>query len=254
MHNTTTFQLKGSLFTLTVLRMKSVDLDTLQTELSNTIAKAPKFFENAPVVVDLQPIAQINPPLNFVRLIEILKSNQLIPIGVRNGSDQHHIDAIAAGLALLPNIKTHETTSFSDKNEKPDQKSTTKTQQVTEQNESVSADSLPATPTKIITQPIRSGKQVYVQGGDLLVLAPVSHGAEILADGNIHVYGPLRGRALAGVRGDTNARIFCQELDAELVSIAGHYKISDELEDAPKEEKGLKHIFLEDEELKVEAI
>ena len=82
----------------------------------------------------------------------------------------------------------------------------------------------------MISEPVRSGQQIYAPNGDLLVLAPVSHGAELLADGHIHIYGPLRGRALAGVTGDTEARIFCQSLEAELISIAGQYKISEDLE------------------------
>jgi len=89
---------------------------------------------------------------------------------------------------------------------------------------------VPVSANKLITTPIRSGQQVYAPGGDLVVLAPVSAGAEILADGNIHVYGPLRGRALAGVKGDTEARIFCQSLEAELISIAGNYKVNEDLQ------------------------
>ena len=88
-------------------------------------------------------------------------------------------------------------------------------------------------PSRVITSPIRGGQQVYAQGGDLIVLAPVSPGAELLADGNIHVYGPLRGRALAGIKGDTKARIFCRQLAAEMVSIAGQYKVAEDLRRDP---------------------
>lgn len=89
-------------------------------------------------------------------------------------------------------------------------------------------------PTKMITTPVRGGMQIYAAGGDLIVLAAVSPGAELLADGNIHVYGPMRGRALAGVKGDTSARIFCQQLGAELVSIAGNYKVAEDLRRSPQ--------------------
>ncbi|WP_207486017.1 septum site-determining protein MinC [Arenibaculum pallidiluteum] len=84
----------------------------------------------------------------------------------------------------------------------------------------------------VVSEPIRSGRQVYAARGDLVVLGPVSPGAELLADGNIHVYGPLRGRALAGLSGDRNARIFCQSLEAEMVSIAGLYRISEDMDPA----------------------
>lgn len=89
-------------------------------------------------------------------------------------------------------------------------------------------------PTKLVITPVRGGVQIYAAGGDLIVLAPVSPGAELLADGNIHVYGPMRGRALAGVKGDTSARIFCQQLAAELVSIAGNYKVAEDLRRSPQ--------------------
>ena len=104
----------------------------------------------------------------------------------------------------------------------------------------------------MITQPVRSGQQVYAPGGDLIVLAPVSAGSELLADGHIHVYGPLRGRALAGVRGDTNARIFCQSLEAELVSVAGQYKVAEDLR--RQQWKEAVQISLEGDSLKIEAL
>lgn len=88
-------------------------------------------------------------------------------------------------------------------------------------------------PTRIITTPVRGGQQIYAPGGDLVVLAAVSPGAELLADGNIHVYGPMRGRALAGIKGDAKARIFCQQLAAELVSVAGQYKVAEDLRRDP---------------------
>jgi septum site-determining protein MinC len=88
----------------------------------------------------------------------------------------------------------------------------------------------PAAPkTRLVTEPVRSGTQIYARGSDLIVTAPVSAGAELVADGNIHVYGVLRGRALAGASGDAAARIFCTRLEAELVSIAGHYLVSEQL-------------------------
>ncbi len=255
MHKTNTFELKGSLFTLTVLKLKSVDLTTLKQELASTLATAPKFFENAPVVIDLQLLAQINPECNFTALSAILRENHLIPIGVRNGSDQHHQAAIAAGLALLPNIKIQETTSFTEQAAEATSVTTSKESKPVPTAAPVETlEIVSSSPTKIITQPVRSGKQIYVKGGDLLILSSVSHGAEVLADGNIHVYGALRGRALAGVRGDKNARIFCQDLDPELISIAGHYKISDEIQNPHQGSKGLIHVYLEDDELKIETI
>jgi septum site-determining protein MinC len=79
------------------------------------------------------------------------------------------------------------------------------------------------------TQPVRSGQRVYARERDLIVTAAVGAGAEIMADGCVHVYGTLRGRAMAGVRGDTNARLFCQEFRAELVAIAGVFRVFETL-------------------------
>ena len=102
--------------------------------------------------------------------------------------------------------------------------------------------------------PIRSGMQVYAKDSDLIVTAAVSHGAELLADGNIHIYGSLRGRVLAGVQGNMQARIFCRTLeDAELVSIAGYYLTKEDMQNAPAGD-GMKQIYLENEQVRIEMI
>jgi len=104
----------------------------------------------------------------------------------------------------------------------------------------------------VVSTPVRSGQQIYARGGDLVVLAPVSAGAEVLADGHLHVYGALRGRALAGVQGDREARIFCQQLGAELLSIAGSYMVSERL---PPEMMGRAvQVRLDGEHLRIEAL
>ncbi|MFP4247298.1 MAG: septum site-determining protein MinC, partial [Halochromatium sp.] len=108
------------------------------------------------------------------------------------------------------------------------------------------------TGSHLIDRPVRSGQRVYAAGGDLTVLAPVNSGAELMADGNIHVYAPMRGRAMAGLHGNTNARIFCADLQAELVSIAGHYRVSDKI---PATLKGHRiQIFLDHEVLRIEPL
>jgi septum site-determining protein MinC len=142
-------------------------------------------------------------------------------VGVRGGNENHRRMARGASLALIPG------TSARDKDHASEPTAQAPAPEP-------AAESIPATavmvPARIITQPVRSGQQVCAAEGDLVILAPVQPGAEVMAAGNIHVYGPLRGRALAGVNGDENARIFCQSLEAELVSIAGHYKISEDLQ------------------------
>ena len=107
----------------------------------------------------------------------------------------------------------------------------------------------PRASSRLVTTPVRSGTQIYARGTDLVVTASVSPGAELVADGNIHVYGPLRGRALAGASGDTGARIFCSRLEAELVSIAGRYLVSEQL---PADQRGFPvQIALVDDQLTI---
>jgi septum site-determining protein MinC len=108
-------------------------------------------------------------------------------------------------------------------------------------------------PAKLITLPVRSGQQIYAKNCDLIVMAAVSAGAELLADGNIHVYGPLRGRALAGVNGNREARIFCQQLGAELLSIAGQYKVAEDLRRDPAWGKATQ-TWLNEEQLEISAL
>lgn len=227
------FQLKGSLFTLTVLHLLKTDLDAINKQLAPMVKQTPKFFYYMPVVIDLQKLRSNDGTatiIDFQDLDACLRAHKLIPVGIRGGTPEQQEAALQAGLALLPNTKT-ETTDVT-----------------------ASLNSTPPPPqavnqSRLITQPVRSGQQIYARNADLIVLAPVSHGAELLADGHIHVYGTLRGRALAGVNGDQNARIFCQSLEAELVAIAGHYWLSEDLQNSPLKQ-GV-HVYLENERLHV---
>ena len=208
------FQFKGGLFTLTAVQLLSIELELFAKQLAEKIIQAPKFFNFAPVVIDCQKVSADGIKIDFKTLAAILRESRLIPVGVRNANKQQQTVAILAGLAVL---------SEGGPEAEPD------TQELPASRTSDLNKESPGTPTRLITQPVRSGQQIYVPGGDLIVMAAVSHGAELLAEGHIHVYGPLRGRALAGVTGDINARIFCHSLEAELVSIAGRYIPSEHL-------------------------
>ncbi|NJN48024.1 MAG: septum site-determining protein MinC [Candidatus Competibacteraceae bacterium] len=199
------FELKGSLFTLTVMHLRKTDWDAVAYHLAQKVRQAPGFFNNIPVVIDLQALGS-DATIDFGELFNLLRRQGMIPVGVRNGAAQLQTAAVRAGFAVLPENRSLAS--------KPNDK----------------ANSAPAKHNKIIHQPIRSGQQIYAPDGDLILLGPISVGAEVLADGNIHVYGTLRGRALAGVKGDTEARIFCSKLEAELVSIAGRYRTIEALE------------------------
>ncbi len=238
------FKLKASLLPMTVLELHHYQTEQIDHELREKTRQAPDFFENLPVIIDLEKL----PPdaaIPFKELVAQCLSFSIKVVAVRGGHPTQQLAAKEAGLGVL--AKQKERNSVAEENEAELNPS------VVHQQGSLFND--PATPSettvktvevvkevvktvvqtqrqqsKIVHQPIRSGQQVYAADGDLIIMASVSAGAEILADGNIHVYGTLRGRALAGVKGDTRARIFCYSLEAELVSIAGQYKISEDIE------------------------
>ncbi len=162
---------------------------------------------------------------------QAMREQNLIPIALQGATPFLEALAIGEGLAIL-NQSTVTNKSEFDFDSKKISKSTKQTSH------------------KFLNTPIRSGQQAVCQDGDLIITAAVSHGAELLAKGNIHVYGPLRGRALAGISGNRHARIFCQSLEAELVSIAGFYRLSDAIEkiNSPCQ------IYLKDEHIHIEPI
>ncbi len=218
---TIAFQLKGGLYPLTALQLLHSELDLFEEQLLNKIRQAPKFFYHAPIVLDLQTLPQTEDQMLFDPLLAILQKHHLIPVGIKGGSQAQQAAASKAGLAILQD-SAHKTLDAKSPLDKPKLHPTHSPKNEDFENS--------LTHSRVIYEPVRSGQQIYVRGGDLIVLATVSHGAELLADGHIHVYGPLRGRALAGVSGDQKAHIFCQSLEAELVSIAGQYKISEDIE------------------------
>jgi len=217
------FELRATTFTLPTLRLFGADLRALSRFLEDKIEQAPEFFRNAPVVVDLSQLPDV--ALDFPLLVGLLRGLGLLPIGVRGGSEQHRETARLMDLAVL--AQGGRGPAVAPTREEPGAPPAA--------SQPAAAQVAPArgvTGGKVVTRPVRSGQRVYAQGGDLVVLAPVSAGAELMADGHIHVYGPLRGRALAGVKGDAEARIFCQDLRAELISVAGHYRVSENLDPA----------------------
>lgn len=196
------FKLKGRLYTLTVLHILDMEENSFRNNLDDMVSKAPRLFEHTPIVLDFSSVDA--DASQFKTICGILRAKGLIPIAVQGASESLQKMALASGLAIIGG------SSFQDKEliEKPaESKASEKSQ------------------SKIINSPVRSGQQVVSMHGDLIILGSVSHGAELLATGNIHIYGALRGRALAGINGNKNARIFCQLLDAELVSIAGYYQL-----------------------------
>ena len=215
------FKLKGSLFTLSVLQLLTTDLNRFEKDLQAKVHLAPKFFNYTPMVLDIQVLDKQFDHFDFKKLKQILTENQIIPIGVRGAIEAWADELRALGFALM---------NDSGKNDK----------------EAPGGSATFTQGTKIIAEHIRSGQRIYAESGDLIVIGHVSSGAELLADGNIHVYGALRGRALAGINGNTQARIFCQALAAELVSIAGQYQL---FENASDLTQGPTQVYLKQNEL-----
>ena len=237
---TKSFQLKGSLFTLTVLQLIDCDTQLFNQELAQIVKQAPQFFQHAPIVIDLQLLSKTSAPVNYVTITSDLRKHGLIPIGIRGGTPDQQEAALAAELAVFALSKT---TTI--KNNDTDKNNAYKSAKIKPRHKE-------ALQTKLITKPIRSGQQIYAKDNDLIVLSQVSPGAELLADGNIHVYGTLHGRALAGISGDQSARIFCQHLDAELVSIAGHYIVSEAL--LQQSEYSNHQIYLQEDKLHIKPL
>ncbi len=203
-------EFKGSVFTLTILLIRRLDFDEIVSAIQARLAQAPSFFLNAPVVLDLAPVNADSLTLDFAALAALLRIEKLVPVGVTNGSSEQNKAAISAGLALLQSSPSR----------RPAEPKTVSEPEI--------LDVVTPIASKVVTQPVRSGQQIYARGGDLVLLAAVNPGAEVIADGSIHIYAPLRGRALAGVQGDENARIFTLNFGAEMVAIAGHYRVFEE--------------------------
>ncbi|MDO6441132.1 MULTISPECIES: septum site-determining protein MinC [unclassified Marinobacter] len=217
------FQLRSASVSMTALELYYFDDNEFEESLKNTISQAPGFFRDTPLIISLEKYEGLDSELDFFKIIGTCRRNNIHVIGVRGGTNDQRRLARGASLALMPGNgqrdRAHETGAAPEK--------------VPESPAAPVPPAAPAVvPAKIITQPVRSGQQVLAPEGDLVILSSVQAGAEVLAAGNIHIYGPLRGRALAGIHGAESARIFCQSLEAELVSIAGHYKISEDLQDS----------------------
>lgn len=232
-------QFRGGLYTLMRLKVSNPRDQAFFSALMTKIAQAPDFFRHAPVVLDLQDLAEAA-PFNMAELVRRLRQHQLVPVAVTNGTDEQNKAAVNAGLSILrggseaPPPRVAEVTV------------------IAASAEPEAAPAAAASQTLLVTQAVRSGQQIYARQSDIVVLASISAGAELMSDGHIHVYGTLRGRAHAGLKGNEAARIFCRSLEAELVSIAGFWKVR---EDIPEELIGKPvQIFLAGEQVVIEPL
>ena len=205
---------------VTLRRLRTGDVAHIEADLRARIASVQQMFPYAPVVVDLAELDEASAlELPLHDLADRLRACKLTPVGAANLPPSAVWNAAAAGMAVVQLAATHAPPVEPARPETP------------------RAETPPelAAPTVTVRQPVRSGQVIYAQRADLIVMAPVNAGAQVSADGHIHVYGPLRGRALAGAQGMADACVFCLSLEAELVSIAGQYLLADEI---PAEHRG----------------
>ena len=215
----TTFEIKSANLPLVALLLKSGDIAAVSREMALRFGDIPDFFDQDALVIDLAPLQSAAhaaaPDIDFSALLALLRSYQLAPIAVKGGSPAQMFAAQQVGLVPAPDA--HLLTP------RP-------APEIADQPAPLAPPAqLYTAPlgAMVIDKPLRSGQQIYARGRDLVVLAIVNAGAEVIADGHIHVYAPLRGKAIAGARGNTEARIFALALEAELLSIAGIYRTSE---------------------------
>jgi len=238
------FQLKGALFPMTLLELRSASMEDIRKELEQKVHQSPEFFKQSPIVFGFDRLDETEQQLVDIKsLIAVCRSLDLIPAATRGGSDNVKNQSLQQGLAYIPRgrLKAVETDIPAKKQE--DEKAS---KEASTDKNAVKANA------KIVSHPVRSGQQVYAPEGDLIVLSSVSPGAEVIAEGNIHVYGALRGKALAGVQGNQQARIFCSRQEAELVSIAGEYLVGETLKQTHWKEPV--QIFLDEGNLTIKSL
>ncbi|MBF7052793.1 septum site-determining protein MinC [Halomonas sp. KAO] len=206
----TAFTFKGGMLPMTVMELASADPELIRDQLAGKLSQSPAFFQHTPVVLSVEKLDE--PHLALERICAVCRAHKLLPVAVRGGADPIKQSAWALGLGWFPPQEVGRARPL----------------------ESVAADE--EAPAELAVPPdnigggrifrgtVRSGQQVTSPSGDLVVIGAVNAGAEVLAAGSVHVYGALRGRALAGIHGDALAGIFCRELHAELLSVAGNYK------------------------------
>ena len=230
------FAIRGTNFNMVVLQLRDGAADVVVPALEKLIRQSPAFLRDSPVVLGLDDLATSGTQADFAGLAEGLRGLRLVPIGTTGGNGSLRQAAAAVGLAQLNKGQQLFRTKEQPTDSVPEEP-VTPVPIVPDVPIEVDAglsevESAPAehSPALLITSPVRAGNRIYAQGRDLICTATVNPGAEIIADGHVHVYGTLRGRAIAGASGFDEARIFALNFDPELVAIAGLYRVREDVE------------------------
>ncbi|TNI88797.1 septum site-determining protein MinC [Aeromonas sobria] len=230
-------ELKGTTFTISVLHISDGEPERIRQLLAEKVAQAPYFFNCAPLVINVSRLEHIP---DFEQLKELVESEEFVLVGITGArTEEMKTAAKAVGLAVMASGKSR-SSEFEP------------TLAPAAPVVIPEPEPAPVIPTKVHVGPVRSGQQIYAAGSSLVVLGSVSPGAEVLADDSIHIYGTLRGRAIAGARGNAQARIYCQQLQAELLSIAGTFQLSDALPAGLIQQPV--HVRLDNEQLRIDRI
>ena len=241
------------------LRIRTLDVERLGTEMRERVARAPKLFERAAVIVDFGGLPGTPDAATARALLDALRAAGVIPVALAYGSTDNERLAVELGLPLLAKFRAQ----YESQESPPATAAATPPPAAPARAEPARPElarteparavlAAPGEPGMMVSVPIRSGQQIYAEQRDLTVLTTVGAGAEVISDGSIHIYGALRGRALAGARDNEKARIFCREFHAELVAIAGHYKV---MEDIPADLRGKAvQIWLDNGQIHIAAL
>jgi septum site-determining protein MinC len=244
------FELKGVVTPLTVMRLRTTDLNLIERQLRAKLLQMPHFFQDAPVVLDLGELEHQLHDLPLPALVHVLRSMRVVPVGATGVAETARDFVRAAGLALVqtgPGTPREETQP-----QPPPERPAPAARASAHAPELPTPRVDPHRPPLVLRQAVRGGQEIYARQTDLIVLAPVNPGAQIYADGHIHIYSTLRGRAMAGAQGMTDARIFVQKLEAELVAVAGAYVMAD---DIPVDRRGKAcQVFLENGECRISSL
>ena len=210
---TSVYDIKSADLPLVAFQLKSMDLQAVAQALQAQLGESPDFFDQDPVLIDLDSLPEQTGTLDVAALMALLAKHQLRPVAIKTSQPEWLQAARQAGLVLGDDVRI--------RRQAPAAAVQMPAPTPAPKTATALADAM------VLDKPLRSGQQVYAKGRDLIVLAMVNPGAEVLADGHIHIYAPLRGKAIAGARGFSGARIFAQSMDPELISIAGVYRTSE---------------------------
>jgi septum site-determining protein MinC len=237
---------------VTMLRLRSIDVDVVEKQLRAKVSKLPSLFLDAPVLVDLSALGDEAPSLAVDDLVRALRACRLVPVAAANIPDELRGAVAAAGLGVWRSPVAPRG-RISDEGEPTEAAAPESARPSTAPAVLPSALARPPhTGPVVVTKPVRGGQVIHARDNDLVVLAPVNPGAQVIADGHLHIYATLRGRAVAGAGGLPGARIFCQKLEAELVAIASAYVMAEEI---PTDLRGRSaQVFLEDGECRITAL